>query len=138
MIRQTFCLDWINRRNIDAEQDDAQLAQPGDRLGFEERNPVWKSCWVREAIRFQQDPARFGDLRTCMLQISNGDGRLSPGELFHEVNHDRRSDVIFEWNGIDGGPFSVEMKRRVRVRSVVRTRLQCTDIDRARLAKTPG
>jgi hypothetical protein len=69
-----------------------------------------------------------------MFQISNGDGRLSPGKLSREIDHNRRSYVIFEWNGIDGGPFSVEMKRRVRVRPVVRAHAQCTDIDRTRLA----
>src|SRR5437588_6778216 len=73
-----------------------------------------------------------------MFQMSNGDKRLSPGKLFREINHDRRSDVIFEWNGIDGGPFPVEMKWRIRVRSVVCAHAQCADIDWTCFAETPG
>src|SRR5205823_1734883 len=138
MIRQNLRLDRIDGRDIDAEQDNVQFAQPGDRLRFQHRNPVRKSRRIRKTIRFQQDPARFADLRTRMFQINNADGRLSPGKPFRKIDHDRRSDVICEWNGVDGGTFSVEMKWRVRVRSVVRAHAQCSDIDRTGLAETPS
>ena len=75
---------------------------------------------------------RFADVHVPNQQLR---WKAESGKTFRKVGHDRRSDVIFEWNGIDGGPFPVEMKWRVRVRTVVRARAQCTDIDRTGLLR---